>query len=110
MRSARPKTGVGAANREDHERGDSAAAPVPARPDLRALLWHALFAVLLVIPAVGVVVVVVVALASVPVLVALFPITLTLAAVALAVLYRRHRRDQARRHRAKTAAGDQDPA
>ena len=109
MKSARPKTGVGPAEREGHERGNPVVSPVPARPDLRTLLWHGLFAVLLVIPAVGMVVAAVVALASVPVLVALFPVTLMLAAVALAVLYGRHRRDQARRHRAK-AASDQDPA
>ncbi|MBB4265055.1 hypothetical protein [Roseospira visakhapatnamensis] len=73
--------------------------PTSRRLDLQTVLWHGLFAVLLVFPAMGLVVGVLVVLAGVPILVALFPVTLTLAAVALGVLYARHRRARAGRGR-----------
>jgi len=71
--------------------------PPPTRPDVRTLLWHAAFALILMVPLVGLIVGGLVAVLSVPVLVALFPVTISLGAIALAVLYWRHRR--ARGHR-----------
>lgn len=68
--------------------------PGPARPRLDpvAIGCNVIFALLLLIPAAGLVVLALVLVASVPLVVALFPTAITLAALALAVLYWRHRR------------------
>jgi len=53
---------------------------------------NALFALLLMIPAVAILLLLAVVLASVPLVVAVFPITLSVGGVALGLLYWRHRR------------------
>lgn len=75
--------------------------PPGPRVDPVAIGCHVLFALLLLIPAAGLVVLALVLVASVPLVVALFPTAITLAALALAVLYWRHRRT--RKHWARTA-------
>jgi membrane protein implicated in regulation of membrane protease activity len=76
--------------------------PPRQRPDPVAIGCNALFALLLLIPAAGLVVLALVVVASVPLMVALFPTAITLAAVTLAVLYWRHRRARKERPRART--------
>ncbi|MQX37251.1 hypothetical protein [Roseospira navarrensis] len=81
---------------ESSPRSSPRSSPGPNGIDPVNVGCNVVFALLLLIPAVGLVVAAVVAVASVPLMVALFPTALTLGGIAVLVLYIRHRRERRR--------------